>query len=337
MIAENRPFELSVKTTGSKRYQIEETGIDVGWRIFQPQTERRSVTPNKVVVYLPGWGYNEQVKAIEPFCQYLADYSQMTTYALDTRVERAIPYSLLSEARAISQFIEEKGIDDITIAGHSQGGAQAIHLTGLLQDRVHVNGIILLDAVSLYTQSFRKFLRNFVLELIRAGIKTVYPFDANRATLFVNTQDMQEGVAEIARQIRLAGGVSRYFKRLWNELTEICTLNPSAQVIKVPIVIVHGARDLISQPYKIIPGRKRRQSSSYIQDIHEREQFLQEHLFPKSPSVKMIVVQKMGYHALLSLRPDQVTRSSLYLLERSHRTKSLYCPDYIGQNFANPS
>lgn len=312
------------KVTGSKRYEIEGTGIDVAWKVFQPQTARKPGTSNKAVVYLPGWGYNEQANAIEPLCQNLADYSQTTTYALDTRTESVIPHSLLLEARADRQFIEEKGIEDITIVGHSQGGSQAIHLTSLLQDRMHVNSLILLDAVGLYTQSLCELLRNYVQEIFNSAIKTEHSFNIDQVTLLKaqNKQYMREGIAEIYRQMRLDERIDHYLKRLWNELTEICILNPSVQEIRVPIVIIHGAKDLISQLSKIIPAQEGRPDSSYIQSIHEREQFLQEHLFPKSPSIKMLVAKKRGDHGLPANRPDEVARCSLYLLERSRRMKN---------------
>jgi hypothetical protein len=93
---------------------------------------------------------------------------------------------------------------------------------------------------------------------------------------------------EIIKQMKLAGRIDYYLKRLGGELTEICTPNPSAQEIRVPIILLHGAKDFISRPSKIIPVQEKRKSSSYIKKIHEREQFLQKHLFPKSSSIKRI-------------------------------------------------
>lgn len=293
---------------GNKRYEIEGTGIHVAWSVSQPQAVMKPSFANKAVVYLPGWGYNEQAKSVEQFCQKLADYSRMMTYALDTRTESVIPQSLLTEAWVDCQLIKEKGIDDITIVGHSQGGSQAIHLTRLLQNRIHVNGLILLDAVSLHDQFIGNIVINYIRELIRSILK--------------NEPYIKEGIIETVRQIRLAGGIHRYLIRVWNELIEIHAINPSAQEVRVPVIIVHGAKDFISQPSKIIPDLEGRQRPSYIQDMNGREKYLQERLFPKSPSIKMLVVKKRGYHSLLALRPDEVARASLYLVERSLRTKN---------------
>ena len=39
------------------------------------------------------------------------------------------------------------------------------------------------------------------------------------------------------------------------------------------------------------------------------------------PNVKMLVAEKMGYHALPSLRPKEVVQATLYLLKRWKRTQ----------------
>jgi hypothetical protein len=100
--------------------------------------------------------------------------------------------------------------------------------------------------------------------------------------------------------------------------------NPRLTEIRVPVILVQGASDLLSHPAQIIPaqaGGEETQPSSYIKDRHEREHVLQRRVFPQSLYVTMLVAEKMGYHALPSLRPKAVVHASLYLVKRWKRTQ----------------
>src|SRR5438132_865102 len=82
----------------------------------------------------------------------------------------------------------------------------------LLQDRMHVNSLILLDAVGLYTQSLCELLRNYVQEIIHSVIKTEHSFNIDQVTLLKaqNKQYMREGIAEMFRQMRLDERLDHY-------------------------------------------------------------------------------------------------------------------------------
>jgi len=54
--------------------------------------------------------------------------------------------------------------------------------------------------------------------------------------------------------------------------------------------------------------------------LRAREKYLNEHLFPGSPYIRMLVPEKLGVHALPFLRPDSIAKTSLYMLQRSKRT-----------------
>lgn len=155
---------------GKKRYEVEGTGIQVAWKLFQPKEAADSQEASerkKAVVFLPGWSITEQAKSIEILCQTFANYSRDAVYAVDTRTEKIVPDSLTKEAEAVRQFIQERGIENITVVGNSLGGAQAIHLTALLQQNPNINidGLILLDSLSLYDQTGTKLAVNYTRDM----------------------------------------------------------------------------------------------------------------------------------------------------------------------------
>lgn len=160
--------ETIPEQAGKKRYEVEGTGIVVAWKLFKPKETslpQEGDKPKKTVVFLPGWSITEQSKALEILAQSFADYSYNTAFVVDTRIEQVVDGSFVKEAEAVRQFIHERGLENIILVGNSLGGAQAIHLTALLQERspnINIDGLILLDSVSLYNQTGIRLKVNFL-------------------------------------------------------------------------------------------------------------------------------------------------------------------------------
>ena len=310
-----------------KVYEVEGAGrIKVDWREFQPAETTPS---NRTIIFLPGWGFNEHAEATVSLCQAFTDYSHDTTYAVDTRAEQIVPHTLLFEAEASRRFINEKGIKNAVVVAHSLAGGQAGELIALLQERnrdILIDGLILLDSMALYDQTIGEFVRNYLREMRnqRAGLKHLPQFKGSEDLQTQNNRFLREGLLEVLSEIMHSH--VQFPHRLLNEIQEMIKTNPSLGHIEVPIVLVHGAHDMLSQPACIIPYQGRPQISGrpytegLQQDIgNEREEFLRNSLFHKSPYIRMVVPEKAGHHGLSSLRPQSVARSSLYLLERYKR------------------
>ena len=312
---------------GARTYEVEGGAIMVAWKAFPPlETAASHECPpsHSALIYLPGWSFTERTTAIAPLCQAAADYAHEMTYAVDTRAAALIPHSLACEAEAVRRWLRESGIATVTLIGDSQGGAQAIHLTVLLQESspdIEVKALVLYNPVGLYDQPIRTLLRNYVLEGQKLRRDVARMANAKEVSSLLQ-HNLTEGARVIVREL-LRSHV-QYPRRLLNEIKEMAQANPHLTEIRVPVILVQGASDLLSHPARIIPaqaGGGETQPSSYLKDRHEREHFLQRHVFPQSPYVKMLVVEKMGYHALPSLRPKEVVHASLYLLKRWKRTQ----------------
>lgn len=280
------------EVVGRKVYRIEGTNIEVAWRKFEPNTRIGDKPPNshQAIVFLPGWGYTELSKPTAEITQALANYSNLTSWAIDTYTQRGGSHSLRKEALAVDQLLCDKGIRQTTVVGQSQGGSQAVYLAALSEK---VDALILLDSMGLYGQKLSQFLPRYFIENFSSRLKP------DLRSRILHRQYMKHGMNEILRQIKLAGGVHRYPHRLFEELKEMLGQNPKNSQINVPVIIVHGANDRTVEVKGIIPV---------------------ENVFPKSPYVRMVVAEKMGYHGLPAFRPEQVARASLYLLSRWQRT-----------------
>ena len=243
---------------------------------------------------------------------------------MDTRAVAIVPHSLAYEAEAVRRWLQESGITAVTLMGDSQGGAQAIHLTILLQEsspEIEVKALVLYNSVGLYDQPIRSLVRNYVQEGHQLRREVARMANAKEVSSLLQ-HNLTEGSFVIMRE--LLRSHLHYPRRLLNEIREMAQANLHLTKIRVPVILVQGASDLLSHPARIIPaqaGGDETQPSSYLKDRHEREHFLQRHVFPQSPYVKMLVVEKMGYHALPSLRPKAVVHASLYLLKRWKRTQ----------------
>src|SRR5216684_808138 len=117
---------MSINHTCFKVYEVEGAGrIKVAWQEFRPAESiaTAETTPtNRVIIFIPGWGYNEHAQTIAPSCRAFADYSHNTTYAVDTRAESIVSYTLFYEAEAVRQFIQEKGIKNAILVANSLAG-----------------------------------------------------------------------------------------------------------------------------------------------------------------------------------------------------------------------
>jgi pimeloyl-ACP methyl ester carboxylesterase len=319
MEQEETVLSSSETVKGSKTYESDKSPITVSWKRFTPQ-EQSLQEPNlhKAVLFIPGYSITQDAKSIEPFCQSLAESSKSTAYAIDTRAEQVIEHSLVSEADAIRKFVVEKGLTEITLAGNSQGGAEAIHLISLLQDKhpdIKINGLVLFDAVSLNKQPPSELLRTYVTDILHTTAGLRRPLKArNTHVLVQNAKYALDGVSGILGEILKSKG--DWFKRTVNEIKEMASKNTDVANVRCPVVLIQGENDIISDPKKIIPDES---ETDYIEKYSERGRFLQANLFTSSPFVRMVIPQKMGYHNVMYSRPEQSARVAIGLINKAQK------------------
>lgn len=329
--AEKNPVER-------KLYQIEsgET-IEVTAKTFdylpkdaEPTSESRETEQN--VVFLPGWKMAADSAAVEKLGTAFAERSRGKAFAVTTRSEEmpAAKDGLYKEAMAISRFIKEKGLTNVVLAGHSQGGDKAIDLATILQQdpELRLKGLLLLDAVGLYEQEPKSLAKDFVRDSLLNTPVTMFK------KLFKNpgavSQSLKAGnsiVGGIFKEMAKSG--SKSLERMKGEVQTMARQNPRLNQIQVPVILMAGVEDLVSDPGKIIPqGEEERILAEWEQKdaeagtetfIDPREKFLQEEVFPQSPYIRMVVPEKMGHHGLPLFRSESVANASLYLLKRFER------------------
>ncbi|HET9058329.1 MAG TPA: hypothetical protein VFN61_00285 [Acidimicrobiales bacterium] len=312
--------------TGASESVVDGARVRVSWMRFQPRDESGSGEPlahETAIFLLPGWGYTEAATPTMAVGQAFADASGSVVYAIDTYTERTAAYVAQREAQAAKAFIDTIPAPRRILVGQSQGGWAAMYIAAQMPD---VIGLVLVNSMGLETRRLGSFMLSYVKENVDSSILADYPAHSRSATAELqaaNWRYIREGLTEIGRQVHLAGGVLPYLERLSAEVKGMIVQNPCAGELTMPIVIVNGARDQLSRPDSIIPmQRPDHRGSPYLPSVKEREAYLRDHLFSKSPYIRMIVARKMGYHGLVAYRPLEVARAALYLLARADRVRA---------------
>jgi pimeloyl-ACP methyl ester carboxylesterase len=342
-------MEGAPKNTGSRResskllqiYKLE-SGVTVEIlepREFTPRLKEGGIegNPIRAIVFLPGWMMGAHSKSVEGLCQSYADSSGVRTLAITTRaVERGsknvdadVDFSY-EEARAIITWIKEHQIKEITLVGHSQGGGKAIDIASLLANdpNLKVDGLVLIASVGLYEQSPIVLTTNFSKDSM---INT--PITMGKGLFKKDIKTMERGaqagldvVSNITTDIGKSG-LLKYPKRFGNEISEMSEFNHHSREVIVPVVVINGEMDPVSDYKQVVPDRggldEVIEDEEKIARIRiEREIYLKENNFPNAPWVRMLVPKKLGHHSLPFFRPEQIAKTSLYLLERGENLKN---------------
>ncbi|MCJ7829629.1 alpha/beta hydrolase [Patescibacteria group bacterium] len=336
-----------IKDLINYKYEVDGVPIKVTCREFTPSN--KEFPPNKAIIFLPGWLMGASANSGEKLSQSFADSSGEKTYSIVSRAESIIPDSLFKEAEAISRFIEDNGLKEATIGGHSEGGSKAIYLVSLLQDKIKIKGLILLDTPSLFNLEglVGKFAKDTFVYTLPHNIKDQYKGLKRGQTLTkaeIAKSLLSRTGSTIGAGIDIMKGVAKelklsyfdYLERLKSQIQEMERKNSSIPRIKVPVVIISGAKDPLSPRDKIVPKAEEDKAvQDYLKSIESdlsetdptaiiRGEYLKENLFLESPYVRAIFPEKFGHHGLPLFRPESVAKVSLYLLERYSRNPSSF-------------
>lgn len=311
---------------GKKIYETEAGPVEVSWKKFEASQEaggeetKEKEPITQAVIFLPGWAMTVESTSIRKLSQSFADSAGAPSYEIFTRAEKVSDGEdmIYREAEAIRKFIEESGLSDIVISGHSQGGDKGIDLVALLHDKnpeIKVKGLILMDSTGLHDQSKTDLATNFTKDSIvntpNSVTKSIFgigkPFKGKKFLLPRSLAAGADVIFGIIREMKKSG--AGYPKRFLNEISNMAKFNERIKEIRTPVVLVHGEKDPISDYKKIAP----------VEKPSEREEFLKKNLFKNSPSVKMVVAEKAGHHGVPLFRSESVARASLYMLKRFYR------------------
>src|SRR3989344_2409131 len=164
-----------------KIYQTEAGPVEVEWLEIRPangESVSEGEKSTKATPFLPGWAMTAGRESVREISQSFADYAESPTYIISTRAaNRASEDMLYQEADAVRQFVEEEGLSDLVVSGHSQGGDKAIDLVTMLQEnpKMKVEGLVLIDSVGLYEQGnaelAAKFSKDSLLDTPQGALK----------------------------------------------------------------------------------------------------------------------------------------------------------------------
>ncbi len=285
------------------------------------------------IIYFGGTFETPHTPSTADLRQSWADYSGSNSFA----------FMPTENAEDVRQFIKGRGLKNVVLAGYSQGAMRAIELAKLMQgegSEASVEGLVLLEPTGLYQQGEFELAMNFVLD---SAVKTPLGLVKNR------------------EYIRRGMGVLREFlprgvptppdapfldaPSLRKQIAVMSKVHPDLGDIQVPVVLMQGEHDIVSAHGKVVPNEVEEQNSerkSYINKLQSlrrqlgkkwnefefprfedlRETFLKQHIFPKSPYVKMMIPERAGHHGVAIFRPEEVAKTSLYMLSRWSRQTS---------------
>ncbi len=304
------------RNSGTIELKVGKKTITVEWRRFLPETtgEEKITNPKNNVIFFNGWSMNVDAKSPENLADNLAEevtkngYSAV--YSIDTRAEQIVDNSIMAEAEAVRRLIEEQGLKEVILAGHSQGGLEAATLAAILKKKnpeIELDGVILLDPVGIYDQGSLELAYNFMENSLSSFFKSPLK------------KVIQEGLdiaIGLGREIKKSG--FSYPKRFGKEVSQMAKQSPLLKKIKCPVVLIQGMNDSVSMPEKTEKAAIKGLSEDEITEYHEKNLAK---IFPNSSYIKWARGKEFGNHDMPLIRSEQIATVVAYLLRRAEREK----------------
>jgi len=283
-----------------RNINFQEKQREIPFKEYLPNDEDVKCVLESNVIYFGGTFEKVNSKATKDLKQSWANYSNSSLFAFEAGVD----------AEKVINFIEEKGINNIVLAGYSQGAQKAVELNNLLKEKdkeIKNEGVILIEATGLYDEN--KLASKFVSE----GINTVKEIFKNKRkgkkkavkkSLTLLTEIVSNGVPKLVEGT------------LKEEIELMSRLDDFLNNIESSIVLVQGRNDRVSSP-KQIAKNNGEQKIEKNQNIREKK-YLKE-IFPKSKKISWFIPDQLASHALPVLRGREVAKTTLYMLARQKR------------------
>lgn len=326
-----------------------DSGIEaeLSYKEFLPKTENlkesnsqgtdKEKVLNRGVMFLPGLSMNPDDQMLKGLGQSYAESSQSKTYIIKTELKQDKNKTkenkeldlFYEESLAISRFIKEKNISEVTIVGYSIGGPKTIDTAYILQNdpSIKINGIVLLGSPGLYEQNSGDLKNNLIKDSLFTPIEALKKKDKIFRTFTRGFHSM----IDVGSNLISGSFNSDFREKIKRDFSEMEHYNPRISELKVPVIIIVGTKDQVIEAGKIIPPEEEAKIKNDLQirktenlnkePDFSREKYLKENIFKQSPFVRMITPEKMGKHGLPVFRPEGIANASMHLLERYHREK----------------
>jgi len=265
-------------------------------REFKPDNKEES-SEGRAVILLPGWEAEPEDRVTISLGKEFCKASEETTYVISSEMESKThePENgiIYEESLAIANFIKKHNLKKIKLVGYSIGGDRAINTASILQEdtEIQIEGLVLLASSGLYDQEPLEVVKNLLSDsFVRTPknlLKTKDQYSNFKEWIKVALEVNSNTVKKTISSPSHIGKLKRYIK-------ELSTTNPRASSLKIPIILINGKKDSVSDYKKINPDK----------------------IFSESPYVKMVTAEKADNHGLPFFRTETVANVSIGLLDR---------------------
>lgn len=302
--------------------------IDVNYQTINPSSE--NVNLEESIILLPGWSLNAHSESAMIIAKAFAEISKQKVIVIDTKPSKIIKDTLYYEAKAIANLIEKSGVKELILAGYSEGGIKAVNLATILQknNNIKIDGLALMEPMGLYTQKSK-------IHVVGSFIKDTFldtPFSiAKRVILRKDASTIKNAMT--AGSDVFSGMVDEigryqtdYPQKLTSQLDEMFYKSARLKDVEVPIVLIQGLNDPVSNPKKLIPDfetldEKTSPSERGYKNPH-REAYLKKYVFTKSPFVRLLVGKKvLPTHAMPIEDARRIANASISLIKEANSPK----------------
>lgn len=265
------PIQVENKPTlGSVEIPVGPSRVKVSFVEFKPASSEK-VDPGKAVLFLIGWPWEAKSATTWDLPRALADKSGVTSFSIDTRLNKMDPDALFHEAEGIRQFVLSRGIQELTIVGHSEGAIRAVNLTSLLEQKdpqIQIDGLVLANPMGFYPQSFTELAKNFAIEFIKIEGEEKNP----KINHYPLPQVAKEWLSSILRDIKITGLI-KYPQLVASQLAVMRRVNQRLSEIKTPTLLISTSRDFVSDYRKYMSDEE---IGEKVQPIKSDEQLREE-------------------------------------------------------------
>jgi pimeloyl-ACP methyl ester carboxylesterase len=307
-------------------YNVDGVMIDVNYRIIHAHNNLGNA---ELIILLPGWSINAEAKSAMEIAKAFSQVSNNKVLIIDTKPDKIVKDALYKEAKAVKNLILKLKPQKIIIAGYSEGGIKAVNLTILMQKitDIKIDGLVLMEPMGLYNQNSKQqvvggFLKDSLINTPIAITK--------RVLLRKNPESIKNGVLAIGDVFSgFIKEVSRnklnYPKRMMAQLDEMIYKSTRLKDIAVPVIIIQGINDPVSNPQKLIPDfEKLDEQTNYLERGSKnplREKYLKDNIFKNSPYIRMLVGKiALPNHIMPFEDALRIARASIYLLKEATST-----------------
>lgn len=325
-----------------------EIHFGVSTRTFLPKEQGESFNQQDAVIIFQGFGAMPDARSYDTLAQAYADQYNRRTIVVNMISRGRLKDSFQDEAKETYKHLQSMGVRDAIFYGYSRGTAVALEEVLACQEdsgdedkRIHAKAVILCAPISITKNDPLKLLTEFALDSartpgsnktslsrLRRDPKTHEILDPNveltkaqkaRQTIQA-TKDVLGGV--LAEAIKT--GLGWYPFRFFHDIYQIAQRNPRISEINCPVIILQGKDDVPLRPRGDI---KNGQMAN--QDEDGIVQTALEKLFPNSPHISRILVERDSHHIFPLLRSSQIAIVTSALLNHWEGIRPRFRKTYI--------